>query len=479
MIRDRQSALDFLLGRIDYERTRSVPYRSRRFKLDRMRQLVALLGHPESDFPAIHVAGTKGKGSTASMIATALTAAGLRTGLYTSPHLHRLEERFVVDRQECSELELVSLMADLRDAVDRLDRMASANGDCLGPTYFEITTAAALLHFRRKKVDCAVLEVGMGGRLDSTNICHPVVSVITTISLDHTRQLGETRPEIAAEKAGIIKPGIPVVTGVREPEPFEVIASIAAQNNSPVLAIGRDFDFEHSVMHNAPTAAGEPIGSNVIDYHEQIDGVSRSWNDVDVAMLGRHQGGNAAVALATLGQLQRMGWNIAEAALRAGMGQTCCPARFEVVGHSPAVVLDAAHNPASVAALSKTLDDQFPTRPRLLVFATSVDKDVPKMLAQLLPRFEHVVLTRYLNNPRAADPTEIEQQARSMARQQGWSDLRLDVCPDPHTAWRRVRALATPRHVICVTGSFFLAAEMREHLEAQGLAASDDRSFLR
>ena len=175
-ITDYRSASEFLFGRINYERTRRVPYRSRRFKLDRMRQLMARVGNPERAFPAVHIAGTKGKGSTAGMIASTLSTAGYRTGLYTSPHLHRLEERFVVDGHPCSENELVALLSRLQGAVIALDDEARGRGELQGPTYFEITTAAALLHFRDRGVDCAVLEVGLGGRLDSTNVCHPMVS---------------------------------------------------------------------------------------------------------------------------------------------------------------------------------------------------------------------------------------------------------------------------------------------------------------
>ncbi len=478
-IRDRQSALAFLFGRIDYERTRTVPYSSRRFKLERMWQLAELLGHPEHDFPAIHVAGTKGKGSTATMIAASLTAAGMRTGLYTSPHLHRLEERFVVDGQQCSEAELVALLTDIQCAVDELDAAAAGDDSLQGPTYFEITTAAALLHFRRKQVQCAVLEVGLGGRLDSTNICRPAVSVVTTISLDHTRQLGKTLAKIAGEKAGIIKPSIPVVTGVCQQEPFEVIQAVADQHAAPLLAAGRDFDFEY--VGSPCDAAGvvEPNGGNALDYHEQINGVSRTLSRVKIGMLGRHQAANAAVALATLGQLQRMGWAIDDAAIRVGLEHARCPARFEVVGREPAIIFDAAHNPASMTALNAALTEQFPDRPRLLVFAASVDKNVRQMLEQLLPNFEGMVVTRYANNPRAMDPVAIEKLAADLARKKGWSGLQVDVCPDSAAAWQRIRARATPAHVICVTGSFFLVAEIKDYLEAVDQEAAGASSLLR
>jgi dihydrofolate synthase/folylpolyglutamate synthase len=456
-IRNRESALEFLFGRIDYERTQSVPYRSRRFKLDRMRRLVSLLEHPEQAFPAVHIAGTKGKGSTACMIAAALTTAGLRTGLYTSPHLDRLEERFVVDGTQCSEAELVTLLADLQPAVARLDAAARTRGDQQRPTYFEITTAAALLHFQRRQVDCAVLEVGLGGRLDSTNICQPAVSVVTTISLDHTRQLGKTLAQIAGEKAGIIKPGIPVITGVVQPEPFQVIDTIAQNQGSRLLALGRDFHFDYVGPCN-------PHTGSLLNYWEQVDSQRRSLEHVQIGMRGRHQTANAAVALATLGQLQRAGWAVDERSVRSGLSQARCPARFEVIAEAPTVILDAAHNPASVVALCETLREQYPSRPRLLVFAASIDKDVPRMIEQLLPEFQHIVLTRYLNNPRAMDPQQMRRVASGLANKRGQSDLQLQVCPDPQAAWHYVASSITPSHVVCVAGSFFLAAEIRKHV---------------
>ena len=236
------------------------------------------------------------------------------------------------------------------------------------------------------------------------------------------------------------------------------------------MAAGRDFDFEYIGARSAETA--EMTWNNGLHYRELIHGVSRTLHDVKVGMLGRHQAANAAVALATLGQLQRLGWSIEESAVRVGLERAHCPARFEVVGREPAIILDAAHNPASVAALSVALAEQFPGQPRRLVFATSVDKDVPRMLEQLLPGFERVVLTRYLNNPRAMDPVVLEKLARDIALNRGWSSLQLDVRQDPHAAWQSIRSQATRSHVICVAGSFFLVAEMRDYLEASGQEAA-------
>ncbi|MEX0613266.1 MAG: Mur ligase family protein, partial [Pirellulales bacterium] len=207
----RQAALHWLMGRINYERTALIAYQERQLKLDRMRQLLTRLGQPDAGMKIVHVAGTKGKGSTAAMIAGMLTAAGYRTGLFSSPHLERIEERFAVDGQPCTADELVALVNRLRPVAHAMDEEAAADGDpTAGPTYFDVTTAMALLHFVEREVDAAVLEVGLGGRLDSTNVCLPAVSVITSISFDHMKQLGNTLAAIAREKAGIIKPGVPV-----------------------------------------------------------------------------------------------------------------------------------------------------------------------------------------------------------------------------------------------------------------------------
>jgi dihydrofolate synthase/folylpolyglutamate synthase len=361
----------------------------------------------------------------------------------------------------------VALLADLQPVVQELDRRGAEAPELAGATYFEITTAAALMYFQRQSVDCAVLEVGLGGRLDSTNICLPRVSVITTISLDHTKQLGKTLAKIAAEKAGIIKPGVPVVTGVRQQEPWAVIRDRAAEQASPLLSLGREFDYQ-PLLRTGAASPQFPGGVNQLHYQEQVAGESWRLDDLQLGMLGRHQAANAAVALAAMRQLRRDGWSIDEPAMRHGLQHARCPARCEIVAHHPTVILDAAHNPASVAALCDTLSEHFPRQPRLLIFAASVDKEVPAMLEQLLPCVEHVVVTRYCNNPRAMPPQQIADLAGAVMRHRGWEGIPLEVAPDPRAAWQRIRLLATPAHIVCVAGSFFLAAELREVLETAG-----------
>jgi dihydrofolate synthase/folylpolyglutamate synthase len=472
---DHESALAYLFGRIDYERADKIPYHSRGLNLDRMRELAARLGDPQQRFRVVHVAGTKGKGSTSAMIAAVLTASGYRTGLYTSPHVECVEERMQIDGRRCSSDEFVELIRQLRPAVDALDRESEARDDGKpGPTYFEITTAAALLHFARHQVETAVLEVGLGGRLDSTNICQPEVAVITSISFDHMRQLGNTLAAIAGEKAGIIKPGAPVVTGVTEPEPLDVIRQTAARHGCDCFVAGRDFHFRYRGVHTppsdaAPTAAW-PHGWTEFDYWEDTAGVRYELDHLQIGLLGRHQTANAAVALATLGRLRERGWHAEEAAIRKGLARADMPARAELVQQQPMVIVDAAHNVASVGALIELIQETCPraaTARRILVFAASQDKDAAAMLRPLLAEFDVVILTRFENNPRAAEPGRLLHTAQRVLPGDGSVSCRLIAQDNSAAAWNLARSLASAEDLICVAGSFFLASELRSLIQQQ------------
>jgi len=460
-----EAAVRFLLGRIDYERARNVPYRQREFKLERMRELLDGLGNPQSGLPIVHVAGTKGKGSTAAMIAAVLSAAGQRIGVFSSPHLDRIEERMSVDGCCCPADEFAEMVDQLRPVVETMDRAAAEIADDeIGPTYFELTTAMALMHFARSEVDTAILEVGLGGRLDSTNVCEPRVSVITSISLDHTRQLGNTLESIAREKAGIVKPGVPVVSGVRRDEPREVIREVCRRQGSRLVELGVDFDFDYYPprhLEEAP-AAGKldfrffrPLADREDPYP------TTGLKDLSLRMLGRHQAANAAVALAVLAELSHGGRAIPEEAIRTGLATVGCPARVEVVARRPAIVLDAAHNRASIEALLKVLDESFSAARRLLVFATSDDKDFRGMLSCLMDRFDEVIFTRYLKNPRAVSPQQLQQLAAELTGRPS------TVAAEPAGALEEIRRRAAPDDLICITGSFFLAAEIRRLLAVE------------
>jgi dihydrofolate synthase/folylpolyglutamate synthase len=453
------AALAFLWQRIDYERALVVSYGERAYKLDRMRELLARLGDPQTRLSIVHVAGTKGKGSTAAMTAAVLTAAGYRTGLYSSPHLQTIEERMAVDGQNCPRDQFAGWLERLRPVVESMDAAAARlPGEC-GPTYFELTTALALLHFADQRVDAAVLEVGMGGRLDSTNVCLPLVSVITSISFDHTKQLGNTLAAIAGEKAGIIKAGVPVVSGVVPDEPRKVIEAASQAAGSRLVQLGRDFDFSY----RPPLDCDRSDHCARFDYRYTSGQSGRQWNDIELNLLGRHQAANAAVALATLEQLSERGFRIPESAVRAGLKNVRWPARVEVVGRRPTIVIDAAHNLASASALIETIDESFAAERRILVFASTKEKDLRGMLALLLPRFDHVIFTRYLNNPRFVPPEELAELAAELGATRPPASQQLAA--DPAAAWQQARQLAGPSDLICVTGSFFIAAEMREQID--------------
>lgn len=459
------AALEFLLGRINYERVAVLPYGERQLKLDRMRTLLNRLGNPDAGLPIVHVAGTKGKGSTSALVAAMLHAAGYDVGVYSSPHLERLEERFAINGLPCSADELSMLVERLRPIVQQMDAAATAANDpTLSPTFFELTTALALMYFAERRVDAVVLEVGLGGRLDSTNVCQPAVTVITSISLDHTKQLGDTTAKIAAEKAGIIKHGVPVVVGALDDQAHAVVQEIARHHGARVIVAGRDFSFRYRAPHevDAHAAAGE------------IDFIAGGGDDLfelsaaKLRMLGQHQAANAAVALATILELRRQGWLVSTDAMRSGLAEAALPGRIEVIGRRPTVVLDVAHNVASVAALIEALQESFAAQERVLLFAASKDKDAPGMLRVLAPYFQRIIATEYRENPRAIPVDQIAQWCREEKQRLGQSADASQVasCSLPSDALRLAREWTKPNQLLCITGSFFIAAELR------GLATS-------
>lgn len=464
---DREQAIEFLLNRINYERSPWVPYGRRQLKLDRMRQLLTRLGNPDVGLPIVHVAGTKGKGSTSALIASVLHAAGYDVGVFSSPHLESIEERFSVNGRAITGDELVAFVNRLRPVVRAMDQEAATSEDVsLSPTYFELTTALALMHFVERQVDVAVLEVGLGGRLDSTNVCQPAVTVISSISFDHTKQLGNTLAEIAAEKAGIIKPGVPVLCGPLAEEPRRVIAGIAQQHGCRMLEAGRDFWHDY----RPPLNLDQHDGLSQLDFHSQLGDDSLQLTAVPLGMLGEHQAANAALALATIMELRRQGWLISTDAMHEGLGNLALPARVEILSRRPTVVLDVAHNVASVRALVKVLLESFACKQRTLLLAVTRDKDVTGIVRELMPHFSRVVVTQYQENPRAVPTVELGKMVRAELQRLKRDDVAESVVEEsrPEQAWKLVRATAAPDELVCITGSFFIAAELRRTLLADG-----------
>ncbi len=468
-ITNRQQAVDYLLGRINYERTVHIPYGERTFKLDRMRMLAERLGNPHERLKIIHVTGSKGKGSTSTMIAGMLMACGLRTGLFTSPHLLKLEERIQIDGLPIGEAELVALTNRLAVVVAEMDRLAVKSAAAADiPTFFEMMTALGFLHFAEQQVDAVVLEVGLGGRLDSTNICTPVCSVITSIGLDHTRQLGNTITLIAGEKAGIVKPGVPVVSGATQNDARAVIRARAKQQESPLLEIDRDF-FVQARTHAVPSVAVAPL-----EFDLQLQPGESVCKSLEISqqrlnMLGVHQAANASLALVVARILQGQGWRLPLDRLRAGLETALCPARIEVIGYRPFVVLDTAHTPASIRALIDALTQhtKMPRDLRTLIFAATRGKDASQMLDLIMPWAGKIVLTQYYDNPRSIAAARLADFAQRSAAKCA-EPAELSVAPTPEQAWQKAMAIDNEVALVCITGSFFLAAEMDRLVRAWG-----------
>jgi dihydrofolate synthase/folylpolyglutamate synthase len=491
----REEVLAFLYDRVNYERTAPKPGDLR---LDRMRALLRLLGDPHRRLRIIHVAGSKGKGSTSAMLAAILRCAGYRTGLFTSPHLTRLEERIQVDGQPIGQAELATLVRDLRPATERLERPRPGRRPEQGPTFFELVTALGFLHFWRRRVEAAVVEVGLGGRFDSTNVCLPAVSVITSISLDHTQQLGDRLAGIAMEKAGIVKPGVPAVSGATVAEARPVIEGVCRQRRAPLVSLGVDFHYRYrpGTVTSSSTEGRQAGGltrprvrltSRVGSVLRNQATRARTWPEMELSLLGEHQAANAAVAVACVEVLRQQGWHVPDEAVARGLATTDWPARLELLrpfgSAGPLLVLDCAHNVASAVALVQTLHSSFPEHfgspspahavrngtaarvadRRLLLFAASSDKDVPGILRELAPSFTHAFFCRYGNNPRSVPPEQLLDMLRRC------SHLPAAVCGSAADALHAARALAGPGDLICVTGSVFLAGELRPLLVADPL----------
>jgi dihydrofolate synthase/folylpolyglutamate synthase len=442
-----QDRLDYLYSRLNYEWV-GMPRIPAELRLGRMRRLMRRLGDPHLGQQIIHIAGTKGKGSTAAMMAAALAASGVRTGLYCSPHLHRLEERFTVDGKPASVAELVALVDEVREAVESLD-LDDPHHASRRSTFFEITTAMGLLHFARRGVGAVVLEVGLGGRLDSTNVVHPMLSIVTSISFDHTRQLGNTLASIATEKAGIFKRGRPAVTGVRTGEAQEAIRRVATRRRCPLRELGADFRFD-TAPPKLPVARPTPCQVAVRTWRTD-------WGTLSLPLLGPHQAHNASVALAGLDVLaeEQPGLTVSRDDVIRGFAALRWPARVEVVGQRPWLVIDGAHNVASADALAQTLRMCFPHTRRTLVFGTSRDKDLSGQLRTLLPLFDDVIATRYVENPRSVLPEVIAATVFDL------TGRTIPATADPADALELAHRRAAPDELICVTGSLFLAAEAR------------------
>ena len=427
-------ALDYLNSFVNYEQKNKYDY-AKSFRLKRMRKLTRLLGNPHKDIKSIHIAGSKGKGSTSAIVHSILKAAGYKTGLYTSPHLVSFRERIRVNDELISEDDLSRLLENVKSVIDTMkDDM---------PSFFEVYTAVAYMYFKEKEVDFAVYEVGLGGRLDATNVIKPLVSAITPISYEHTDKLGDTLGQIAAEKAGIIKEDSICVSAPQEKEALEAIAAACELRAAKLVLVGRDLSFE---------------GVSA-DHERQIFNVRGLLNEylkLETSLLGEHQLVNAATAIGIAEVLSFYGADIPSGAIREGLAAARWAGRLEVVSKEPLVVFDGAHNRASANALARAIRRIFRYRKLILVLGVSKDKDIKGILDELLPLADSVILTKSNVPDRALAPGVIQGLIK---------DKDMSITQDVENAVRTACSKAYHQDLILITGSLFVVGEARRIFE--------------
>jgi len=431
-----------LFARTDYEKEKRLRYNVTTFNLDRMKKLLSLLGNPHKKIQTVHIGGTKGKGSTATMLARMLEANGYNVGLYTSPHVVNLHERITVN----------SVMIDqtaMRDLINRVYGPAEKMSATDAPTFFEIMTALAFMYFLDMAVDIAVIETGLGGRLDSTNVIRPKVVGITSLSLDHQQQLGNTIDSIAEEKAGIFKKGVPVVTVQQDPAAMRVLKSRAVAANAPLSITGSDIDFSHRFETSREYGPHTRIC---------ITTPTSKFEHLRVPLHGKHQAINCGLALAMLDKLKSAGYKIDNEKATEGLGKVSLAGRMEMICHDPRIMIDAAHNAASIKALIHAIGQNIPYDSMVVIFGCNGDKDVRGMLERLQYGADKVIFTRS-NSPRATSPEEL-------------ADMYTEICgkmcqtaPSLGPALQIAKNAVSREDLICITGSFYLIGQAKTRFQ--------------
>lgn len=406
------------------------------FGLGRIEELLKRLGDPHRKLRVIHVGGTNGKGSTAAMIASILQAGGYRTGMFTSPHLHSYCERYRIDSREITPERVAELLTALRPHLETMVKEGFEH-----PTEFEVSTALAFLCFFEEKTDFVVLEVGLGGAIDSTNVVVPLVSVITNVAMDHMEYLGNTVTEIATVKAGIIKPGVPAVTAADDPAALRVIREVSRQERSRLTEVGRDVTWQI----RESSSEGQTF---------DLKTPGNFYQELFIRLIGSHQVVNAASAVAAIEALAGHGFLLGEKEIRQGMANAVWPARLEMVSADPRVLLDGAHNLHGSLTLKKALTEIFSYRNLILVFGMLGDKEREKVVAVLAPLARAVVVTKP-NSPRAGDWAQIAGEVKKYVPE-------VFLIEDISQAVQKGMSLAGPGDLVCVTGSLYMVAEARE-----------------
>ncbi|MCJ7516179.1 MAG: bifunctional folylpolyglutamate synthase/dihydrofolate synthase [Dehalococcoidia bacterium] len=446
---DYRQAENYILSFTDYEKLPGIAYTSANYDLRRMEKLLQPLGNPHLGTRTVHIAGTKGKGSTAAMISQILIAAGYRTGLFTSPHLHTLRERIRINGEMISEADFASIVAEIKPLVESINKRA-AFGKL---TTFEILTAVVFTYFKKKRVDFQVLEVGLGGRLDATNVVKPDVCVITSLSLDHTEILGNTIAKIAAEKSGIIKPGCIVINAPQVDEAAQVVNQVCHQQQAKLIQVGQDVTWNKT--------GGDLYGQTLT-----VSTKSRYY-DLTIPLLGDYQLENAATAVAAIEALAAFGAGISARNIVKGFGQVNWPGRLQILKREPMVVVDGAHNAYSMGKLAQAVKECFHYKRCFVIFGTSCDKDISGMAQELEPLSNHIIITSSYH-PRAASILSLAEKFNSL----GIKSVAADNVAE---ALAKALALAIKTDLILITGSLFVVAEAIDYItEAKSPVVADD-----
>jgi len=428
---DYQQALDYIYSFIDYERVPR-PRDAANYDLRRVEELLGRLDNPHLKAKSVHIAGSKGKGSVAAMMASALTASGYTTGLFTSPHLYTFNERIRVDDELISEAELASLVARLKPEVEAVNRKATYGR----LTTFELMTALGFTYFKLKGVDFQVIEVGLGGRLDATNVVQPEVCIITSISFDHTEVLGNTLAEIAAEKAGIIKPDSIVVASPHIDEVDRVIEQACLTCQAKLVRVGSDVTWQGLDFDSSRQTL-------------RVEGRLAGY-ELSIPLLGQHQLENAATAVAALEVLTEKGFHIPGDNITRGLAQVSWPGRLQVLNRHPLIVVDGAHNPDSARKLKRSLEQYFDFDRAILIIGASSDKDLAGIVSALVPLFDKVIATRSIHPRAMATAPIVAEFSRHGVKAQEADDISI--------ALPLALTLAGENDLICVTGSLFVVA---------------------
>jgi len=441
-------ALRYLASLSDYEHLRIVRYTPVNFNLDRMRAMLKKMGNPQEAFRSVHIAGTKGKGSTCAMTASMLQACGYKVGVYTSPHLVDIRERIQINGEMIPHAEFARILRQVEPIASKIKPL---------PTYFDVLTAVAFKYFADQKIDIAIVETGLGGRLDSTNVLKPEVTAITSISKDHMAQLGHTLSKIAAEKAGIFKTGVPAITVMQDPEVEAVLKQTAEAIGAPFDVAGKSIEFSYRFE-----------SSRMVGPHNRVclTTPNSKFEHLAVPLLGEHQAINCGLALSIIDRLKTRGLAINDARAMEGLAKTTLPGRMEMVSTTPRVIVDCAHNAASLDAAMKAIGQHIPYDSMVVIFGCCSDKDVSGMLERITSGADKVIFTK-VNNIRSSNADELAARYTELYGKMAQVAGTLD------DAFAIAQRAVTKEDLICITGSMYLVGEAKKYFAARAKLAEE------